>query len=91
MVTGVALINVEHGSINSAAEALAGLDGVSEVYSVSGNYDLVVMIRVRDNDQLAQLMTEEIGKIDGIASTHTMLAFRAFSRHDLESMFSVGS
>lgn len=91
MVTGVALINVEHGSINSAAEALASLSGVSEVYSVSGNYDLVVIIRVTDNDQLARLMTEEIGKIPGIASTHTMLAFRAFSRHDLESMFSVGT
>lgn len=91
MVTGVALINVEHGSINSAAQALASLEGISEVYSVSGNYDLVAIIRVADNDRLASLMTEEIGKVQGIASTHTMLAFQAFSKHDLESMFSVGA
>ncbi len=91
MVTGVALINVQHGSVNSAAEALAALDGVSEVYSVSGNYDLVAIIRVRDNDALAHLMTDDMGKIEGITATHTMLAFRAFSRHDLESMFSVGA
>ena len=91
MVTGVALINVQHGSVNSVAEALAALEGVSEVYSVSGNYDLVAIIRVRDNDALAHLMTDDMGKIEGITNTHTMLAFRAFSRHDLERMFSVGS
>ncbi len=90
MVTGVALINVKHGSVNSTAEALADLKGVSEVYSVSGNFDLVAIIRVADNDELARLMTEDMGKISGITDTHTMLAFRAFSRHDLESMFSVG-
>ncbi len=90
VVTGIALINVEHGAVNSAAQALADIDGVSEVYSVSGNFDLVALIRVRDNENLARLMTEEIGKVSGITHTHTMLAFRAFSRHDLESMFSVG-
>ena len=91
MVTGIALIDVEHGAVNDAAQALADIEGVSEVYSVSGNYDLVAIIRVRDNDDLARLMTEEIGKVTGIVGTHTMLAFRAFSRHDLESMFSVGA
>ena len=91
MVTGVALINVQHGCVNSAAEALAALDGISEVYSVSGNYDLVAIIRVPDNDALARLMTDDMGKVQGITTTHTMLAFRAFSRHDLESMFSVGT
>lgn len=90
MVTGVALIHAEHGQVNAVAETLAGLAGVSEVYSVSGNYDLVAIIRVADNDALAQLMTEELGRIGGITDTHTMLAFRAYSRHDLESMFSVG-
>lgn len=91
MVTGIALVNVSHGAVNQVAEALADLKGVSEVYSVSGNFDLVAIIRVRDNDDLARLMTEEMGKVKGISDTHTMLAFRAFSRHDLESMFSVGS
>lgn len=91
MVTGIALIDVEHGAVNSAAQALAAIEGISEVYSVSGNHDLVAIIRVRDNDDLARLMTDELGKVIGIVGTHTMLAFRAFSRHDLESMFSVGS
>jgi len=91
MVTGIALINVQHGAVNAAAQALADLDGVSEVYSVSGNFDLVAIIRVRDNEQLAHVMTEGIGKVQGVTHTHTMLAFRAFSRHDLESMFSVGA
>ena len=91
MITGVALIDVEHGRVNAVAQALADLEGVSEVYSVSGNYDLVAIIRVRDNDALAQLMTDHMGKVPGITNTHTMLAFRAFSRHDLESMFSVGT
>jgi len=91
VVTGIALIDVEHGAVNSAAQALAAIEGISEVYSVSGNCDLVAIIRVRDNDDLARLMTDEIGKVAGIVGTHTMLAFRAFSRHDLESMFSVGS
>ena len=91
MVTGIALIDVEHGAVNAAAQALADIEGVSEVYSVSGNHDLVAIIRVRDNDDLARLMTEEIGKVDAIVATHTMLAFRAFSRHDLESMFSLGA
>ena len=91
MVTGIALINVERGAVNSAAEKLAAIDGISEVYSVSGNYDLVAIIRVRDNDALASLMTDQIGAVEGISDTHTMLAFRAFSKHDLESMFALGS
>ena len=90
MVTGIALINVKHGQIQQVAEALVGIDGVSEVYSVSGDYDLVAIIRVQDNDGLAELMTDKLGHVAGIASTHTMLAFRSYSKHDLESMFSLG-
>jgi len=90
MVTGIALINVEHGQIHRIAEALVDLEGVSEVYSVSGDYDLVAVIRVRDNDGLAELVTDKLGQVSGITSTHTMLAFRSYSNHDLESMFSLG-
>ena len=90
MVTGIALINVEHGQIHRVAEALVDLKGISEVYSVSGDYDLVAIIRVKDNDGLAELMTEKMGQVAGIANTHTMLAFRSYSEHDLESMFSLG-
>ena len=90
MVTAITLMNAERGKINEVAEQLVELDGVSEVYSVGGRYDLVAVIRVKHNDELADVVTEHIRKIDGIQKTETMLAFRAFSRHDLENMFSVG-
>ena len=62
---------------------------ISEVYSVAGKYDLVAIVRVKDNDGLAELVTGKLAKLDGIKKTDTMLAFRAYSRHDLESMFSI--
>lgn len=91
MVTAIVLMNVERGRINTVAEDLAGRAGVSEVYSVSGNYDLVALLRVADNETMARLVTEELADVDGIDHTETMLAFRAHSRHDLEAMFSVGT
>ena len=72
------------------AQALAAIDGVAEVYSVGGRYDLVAIMRTRDNDALAELVTEHMLKVDGITYSETLIAFRAFSRHDLESMFSLG-
>ena len=91
MITAILLLNVERGRINAVAEDLAERPGVSEVYSVSGNYDLVAMLRVATNEDMARLVTEELAGVDGIEHTETMLAFRAHSRHDLEAMFSVGS
>ena len=90
MVTTIVLINVEHGRINEVAEQLADLEGVSEVYSVGGRFDLVVVIRVKTNEQMADLVTNQMLKVNGIQKSETLIAFRAFSRHDLESMFSVG-
>lgn len=90
MVTAIILINTTRTTINSVAETLADLEPVSEVYSVSGNYDLVAIVRVTDNDKLATFVTDQMSRIDGITSTHSMLAFNAFSRHDLDSMFSIG-
>ncbi len=90
MVTTIILINTSRTKINRVAETLAGLEPVSEVYSVSGNYDLVAIVRVTDNDKLASFVTDEMSQIDGITGTHSMLAFNAFSRHDLDSMFSIG-
>ena len=83
-------MNVERGKINTVAEQLVEIDGVSEVYSVGGRYDLIAIIRVKHTDDLADVVTEHIRKIDGIQRTETMLAFRAYSRHDLEEMFSIG-
>jgi DNA-binding Lrp family transcriptional regulator len=90
MVSGIVLLKVERGAVNEVAERLAELEGISEVYSVGGRYDLVAILRVRDNDALAALVTEEMLRIDGITDTETLIAFRAFSRHDLESMFAIG-
>ncbi len=89
MVTSIILLNVKRNRVNEIAEQLAGMKGVSEVYSVTGNYDLVAMIRVKTNEDLAELVTGHLVNIDGIEKTDTMLAFKAYSKHDLEAMFSV--
>lgn len=90
MVTAVILINVDRDRINEVAEELVEMDGVSEVYSVSGRFDLIAIIRVRKNDDLAHLVTKRFPNVQGIAKTETLLAFQAYSRHDLDSMFFVG-
>jgi len=90
MVTAITLLNVERDKVNEVAEALADMEGISEVYSVSGRYDLVSVIRASDNDQLAELVTGHMLKVPGIVSSETMLAFRAYSKHDLASMFEIG-
>jgi DNA-binding Lrp family transcriptional regulator len=90
MVNGIVLLKVEWGAINEVAQQLAELQGISEVYSVGGRYDLVALLRVQDNDGLARLVTEQMLQIPGITDSETLIAFRAFSRHDLESMFAVG-
>lgn len=90
MVSAVVLLKTHRGLVNEVATRLAELDGISEVFSVGGRYDLVAILRVRDNEAMAALVTEHMLKVDGIAESETLLAFRAFSRHDLESMFSLG-
>jgi DNA-binding Lrp family transcriptional regulator len=83
-------MSVERAKINEVAEQLETIPGISEVYSVSGNYDLVAIVRVATNDDLANLVTTRMHAIKPILKTETMLAFKAYSRHDLEAMFSVG-
>jgi DNA-binding Lrp family transcriptional regulator len=91
MVTSIVLINTVRTKINEVAEQLAQMEGISEVYSVTGNYDLVAIVRVRTNDDLADLITHKLLSIESIMKTDTLLAFKAFSQHDLEAMFSVGT
>ena len=91
MVTSFILLRARRGSVKSLAENLAVHPGIAEVYSVSGNYDLVAIARVKDNDALADLVTGELAAIEDITHSETMLAFRAFSRHDLQSMFAIGT
>ncbi len=90
MVSAVVLLNTERGKINEVGETLAGLEGVTEVHSVAGRYDLVAIIRVATNDAVAELITNEMLKVEGITHSETLIAFRVFSRHDLEKMFSIG-
>ncbi len=91
MVNAIILMTVERSKINETAEELAAMEGISEVYSVSGNYDLIAMARVQRNEELADLVTKKLLKIDSILKTETMLAFKTFSRHNLEAMFSIGT
>jgi DNA-binding Lrp family transcriptional regulator len=90
MVSAIVLIECEKGTINVTAETLAEMKGISEVYSVAGQVDLVAVIRVVDNESLAEIVTDKMLQVPGIARTETLIAFRVFSRHDLESMFSIG-
>lgn len=90
MVTTVVLAVCNVHRIPETAQAVADIEGVSEVYSVAGDYDLVIMVRVRDHDDLATVVSERIAKVDGIQRTQTLVAFKVYSKHDVEAMFSVG-
>ncbi|MEE4273743.1 MAG: Lrp/AsnC ligand binding domain-containing protein [Thermoanaerobaculales bacterium] len=90
MINAVVLLKIRNDRINEVAEHLAELDGVSEVYSVAGQYDLVVILRAPDNEGIAAVVTEHILKIEGMTSSETLIAFRAFSKHDLGRIFSIG-
>ncbi|WFF40544.1 Lrp/AsnC family transcriptional regulator [Salinicola endophyticus] len=90
MQNAVILINVEKGRIRGVAERLADLEGISEVYSTCGRYDLIAIARTPDFESLATLVTERLMSVDGIRETETLNAMQVHSRHDLDAMFSVG-
>lgn len=90
MVSALVLLNVERDKINSVAEKLTAIQGVTEVYSVAGKFDLVAIIRVKENDELASVVTDHIRKVEGIEKSETLIAFRVYSRYDLEMAFSIG-
>lgn len=90
MVTAIIFLNIERSSINPVAEALNNMREITEVYSVGGRYDLIAIVRVSTNDQLADLVTHKMIDLEGIQNTETMIAFRTYSQHDLERMFSIG-
>ncbi len=90
MITAIVLIDCATDSIPEVAEALADLPGVSEVYSVAGGVDLIAMVRVREFDQIAEVIAGHISKVPGVINTDTHIAFRAYSRHDLEEAFAIG-
>jgi len=90
VITAIVLIDCATDSIPEVAQALAELDGVSEVYSVAGGVDLVAIVRVREFDQVAEVIAGRISKTPGVLNTDTHLAFRAYSRHDLDDVFAIG-
>ena len=91
MVSAIVLIKVNRGRVPEVAEALLELPEVSEAYSVTGDHDLVAIVRVKEYDQMAELVPAKIDRINGIERTTTLMAFRVYSRHDLEYMFSLGA
>jgi DNA-binding Lrp family transcriptional regulator len=90
VLTAFVLIHAEPDRIADLGAEIADVDGVAEVYSVTGDLDLVAIVRVRQHDELADVVTGNIAALPGIVHTTTMIAFRAYSRHDLESMFGLG-
>ena len=90
MVSAIVLMKIERDQINNVAEGLVNIRGISEVFSVAGRYDLVAILRVPDNEALADLVTSKMLHIDGILDSETLISFRIFSQHDLEAMFSIG-
>ena len=85
------MIKAQPGRVADLASELTDVEGVAEVYSVTGDHDLIAIVRVRHHDDLAQVVTGRLANVAGIVETETLVAFKAYSRHDLESMWSLGS
>ena len=90
MITAIVNVNAQVDRIPEVAQAIADLDGVTEVYSVAGDVDLVAIVRVRRHEELADVIAGRLNKVAGVLSTQTLIAFQAYSRHDLEATFSLG-
>ena len=90
MITAIVLVKTDVARIPEVAEAIVGLDGVSEVYSITGEWDLLAMVRVRRHEELAETIPGRLNKVPGVVHTETHVAFQAYSRHDLEMAFSLG-
>ena len=90
MISAIVLINAEVDRIPEVAAAIADLKGVSEVYSVTGDVDLIAIVRVRHHKELADVIADQLNKVSGVQSTQTHIAFRTYSKHDLEAAFSLG-
>jgi DNA-binding Lrp family transcriptional regulator len=90
MITAIVLIDCATDAIPEVAQALADIDGVSEVYSVAGGVDLIAVVRVKDFDQIAEVIAGRMSKVPGVLNTDTHIAFRAYSKHDLEEAFAIG-
>ncbi|MEO8555759.1 MAG: Lrp/AsnC ligand binding domain-containing protein [Actinomycetota bacterium] len=90
MITAIVLINAEVDRIPEVAAAIAEIPGVSEVYSVTGDVDLIAMVRVHQHEEFADVIADQLNKVSGVLLTQTHIAFRTYSKHDLEAAFSLG-
>ncbi len=90
MITAIVFIQAEVSKLSEIAEQIAAIEGVSEVYSVTGELDLVAMVRVRQIDDVSTVVADQLNKVAGVVSTQTQIAYRAYSQHDLEDAFSIG-
>jgi DNA-binding Lrp family transcriptional regulator len=90
VVTAIVLVKTDVARIPETAEAISQIPEVTEVYSVTGEFDLVAMVRVRTHDQLSDVIPGNLNKLSGVTHTETHIAFRTYSRHDLEAAFSLG-
>lgn len=90
MTHAVVLIEAERDALSTLGGELADIEGVAEAYSVTGQWDFVALVRVPDHEQLADVVTDRVGQLSGVVRTQTMVAFAAFSKHDLEALFSIG-
>jgi DNA-binding Lrp family transcriptional regulator len=91
MTHAIVLIEAERSALATLGGELAGVEGVAEAYSVTGEWDFVAMLRLRDPEQLAHVVTARLSQMPGVKRTQTMVAFEAYSRHDLEALFSIGN
>ncbi len=90
MTHAIVLIQAERTALATLGGALADIDGVAEAYSVTGDWDFVAILRLREHDELAEVVTGRLSQLEGIVRTRTLVAFEVYSRHDLEALFSVG-
>ena len=90
MITDIVFVHVDNDRIPEVAEQIAAIDGISEVYSVTGRIDLIAIVRVASFDDVAPVVAAALAKVPGVRQTETHLAFRAYSRHDLDATFSIG-
>lgn len=90
MITAIVMVSAAVDQIPEVAQRIADLDGVSEVYSVAGDVDLVALVRVRHHEELHEVIPGRLNKVEGVVATTTHIAFQAYSRHDLEATFSLG-
>lgn len=91
MLTAIVLIETDVASVPEVCEAVASLEGVSEVYSVTGDVDVIAMVRVRRHEELADVIADRIGKVPGVMETRTYIAFQSYSGRDLEAAFAIGA